>query len=88
MTETREPLLYDPVPDPTDDRTVHLDPAWTVNEVLLRFPPSTGVFNAFGVDACCGGANSLTNAAEQAGVAPAALLGTLEATIVRCGCDG
>ncbi|HEY0969405.1 MAG TPA: DUF542 domain-containing protein [Gemmatimonadales bacterium] len=45
------------------------DSTWTVNEVLRRYPDAVGVFNEMGVDACCGGASSLADAAGDAGVA-------------------
>ena len=62
-----------------DQTLTVLDPTLTVNEVLLRHPATTVVFNAFGVDACCGGAASLADAARDAGVPPATLLAALEA---------
>ena len=45
-----------------------IDATWTVNEVLVRFPETVVAFNAFGVDACCGGAASLAEAAREAEV--------------------
>ncbi len=51
----------------------------TVNDVLLRFPGCASVFNAFGVDSCCGGAASLAAAAADVGVEAEALLSALEA---------
>lgn len=38
-----------------------------VNEVLLRYPATVAVFNAFGIDACCGGAASIADAAQRDG---------------------
>jgi regulator of cell morphogenesis and NO signaling len=58
-----------------------VDPAWTVNEVLRRYPAAVAVFNAFGVDACCGGANGVPEAAREAGLDPADLLAALESAV-------
>lgn len=44
------------------------DATWTVNEVLQRFPEAGRALNAFGVDSCCGGADSLAAAALEAHV--------------------
>lgn len=44
------------------------DATWTVNDVLRHHPEAVAVFNAMGVDACCGGANTLDAAAADAGV--------------------
>lgn len=52
-------------------------PDSTVNDVLLRHPATVAVFNAFGVDACCGGAASLAEAARDAGISLDALLDAL-----------
>jgi iron-sulfur cluster repair protein YtfE (RIC family) len=34
----------------------------TVNEAIRRYPATVAVFNAFGIDACCGGAAPLAAA--------------------------
>jgi iron-sulfur cluster repair protein YtfE (RIC family) len=44
------------------------DGTWTVNEILLHYPDAVRALNAFGVDTCCGGANSLADAARESGV--------------------
>jgi len=36
-----------------------------VNDVIRRCPPSVSVFNYFGIDACCGGAGTIAEAAEN-----------------------
>jgi regulator of cell morphogenesis and NO signaling len=51
----------------------------TVNEAIRRFPATVAVFNAFGIDACCGGASTLTQAAVRDGADPAALLQAVRA---------
>ena len=61
-----------------------IDPAWTVNDVLLRHPHSVAVFARFGVDACCGGAHTLDDVARRHRLDAAALLAALrEAAEVR-----
>ena len=40
----------------------------TVNEAIRLHPGAVAVFNELGVDACCGGAATLSSAAEDAGV--------------------
>ena len=50
---------------------------WSVNDTILRVPDAVKVFNAFGVDACCGGAATLAQAAADANVPVAALLDAL-----------
>ena len=40
----------------------------SVNEVIRLYPETVEVFNTFGVDACCGGAQPVGEAAREAGV--------------------
>lgn len=54
-----------------------ISPEMTVNEVIRLYPTTVAVFNAFGVDACCGGAASLEEAAERDGVDVSELLAAL-----------
>jgi regulator of cell morphogenesis and NO signaling len=62
--------------------TPQLDPAAiTVNELLQLHPSSVAVFNDFGIDACCGGARTIREAASEDGVDAAALVAALEATL-------
>ena len=49
----------------------------TVNELLLAVPATVEVFNAFGIDACCGGAVPLDEAAARDGAPVEALLDAL-----------
>ena len=51
----------------------------TVNEAIRRYPGTVAVFNAFGIDACCGGAAPLGEAAVRDGADPRALLEALRA---------
>ena len=51
----------------------------TVNEAIGRYPATVAVFNAFGIDACCGGAAPLAEAAVRDGADPDALLQAVRA---------
>ncbi|HEX7117941.1 MAG TPA: DUF542 domain-containing protein [Longimicrobiales bacterium] len=55
----------------------------TVNEVIREFPDTVAVFNEFGIDACCGGAAPIVEAARRDGADPAALLSALRAVVER-----
>ncbi len=50
----------------------------TVNEVIRLWPATVGVFNDYGIDACCGGAVTVRVAALRDGADPA----TLEAALL------
>jgi iron-sulfur cluster repair protein YtfE (RIC family) len=63
--------------------TATLDPAISVNELLRRCPSVLPVLNAFGVDSCCGGAESLTLAARSAEVPLEGLMAELSAAVQR-----
>ena len=39
----------------------------TVNETIARWPRTVTVFNDFGIDACCGGAATIRDAAVRDG---------------------
>ncbi len=54
-----------------------INPAQTVNAVLAQHPSAGTVFNDFGIDMCCGGDLSLTDAARREGVELAVLLDAL-----------
>lgn len=60
-----------------DTQTIYGD--ITVNEAIRRFPATVAVFNAFGIDACCGGAAMLAEAAVRDGADPAELLKAVRA---------
>jgi regulator of cell morphogenesis and NO signaling len=49
----------------------------TVNDVIARFPATVAVFNAFGIDACCGGAVPVEEAARRDGADLTRLLDAL-----------
>lgn len=48
-----------------------------VNEVIRTHPATVEVFNRFGIDACCGGAAPVGEAAVRDGADPEALLTAL-----------
>jgi len=56
-----------------------IDASLTVNEAIRRYPATVGVFNDFGIDACCGGAAPLAEAAVRDGADPVALLDAVRA---------
>jgi regulator of cell morphogenesis and NO signaling len=58
-----------------------IDPSMTVNAVLRRHPSSAAVFNAHGIDACCGGARTIRDAALEDGADCGALVGALESAL-------
>jgi iron-sulfur cluster repair protein YtfE (RIC family) len=62
--------------------------ASVVNDVLMSHPATTKVFNEFGIDACCGGAVPVHDAALRDGADPAALLDALNAAIADGGRGG
>ena len=55
-----------------------IDPASTIDEIIAHHPSSIAVLNAFGIDTCCGGGDSLANAAAHARVDVASLLAALQ----------
>lgn len=57
----------------------HLDVTWSVNDTLGKYPSTVAVFNRFGIDACCGGAASIADAAIRDGADPRELLNALKA---------
>jgi regulator of cell morphogenesis and NO signaling len=52
-----------------------------VNEVIRRFPETVQVFNDFGIDACCGGAAPVDEAAVRDGADADALLAALNRAV-------
>ena len=52
-------------------------PVTTVNDLIALHPATVAVFNAFGIDACCGGAVPVHEAALRDGADPDALLAAL-----------
>ncbi len=50
------------------NQTLSVDQELSVNEVMKRYPATMGIFNRFGIDTCCGGNASVTEAARRDGV--------------------
>jgi regulator of cell morphogenesis and NO signaling len=50
------------------NQTLSVDQELSVNEVMKRYPTTMGIFNRFGIDTCCGGNASVTEAARRDGV--------------------
>lgn len=53
----------------------------TVNALVREHPRTVEVFNRFGIDACCGGAAPVREAALRDGADPEALVAALEEAI-------
>ena len=62
-----------------------IQPSWTINELLRREPRSAPVLNAFGIDTCCGGGDTITAAAASAGLDAAELIGALTDALAHRG---
>jgi regulator of cell morphogenesis and NO signaling len=58
-----------------------LDAERTVNETVLHFPATLGVFRGYGIDSCCGGGLPVGEAARRHGVDPEELLQALRAAV-------
>lgn len=54
-----------------------IDPNLTLNEVVRRYPAALGVFNARGLDTCCGGGLPVAEAARRHGLDLEELLAAL-----------
>lgn len=52
-----------------------------VNDVISLYPETISVFNDFGIDACCGGAVPLAEAARRDGVDLDELMAALAAVL-------
>lgn len=57
---------------------VHIDPSWTVRDVVARYPGAVAIFKAFRVEACCDAGRPLGEAAERAGITRDVLIAALE----------
>jgi regulator of cell morphogenesis and NO signaling len=61
----------------TTSETVLLPLQMTVNEAVRRYPRTVAVFHRHGIDACCGGALPIAEAAARHGIDVAQLLAQL-----------
>ena len=68
-------------------RTPSFDTADTVNRIIVEYPAAVSIFNAFGIDACCGGDASLEEAARRDGASLDALIEALNTTLINRGGD-
>jgi regulator of cell morphogenesis and NO signaling len=57
---------------------VPLDPTLTINDVMARWPQTVQLLNVLGVDTCCGGGETLRDAARHAGIPLTVLLAAVE----------
>lgn len=55
-----------------------IDPAATVHETVHSRPETAALLRSYGIDTCCGGTRTLTEAAKVAGLDAAALVRALE----------
>ena len=77
------PLNDAMVAQPIAVRTI--DPMWSVNELLRLYPAAGRVLNDYGIDTCCGGGDSLEDAARAANIDVTLLLGALSTAIPVAG---
>lgn len=54
-------------------------PEMALNEIVRRWPATVGVFHQYGMDACCGGALPLAEAARRHGLELSEVVAALEA---------
>lgn len=66
------------MPNSCDCSIPTTDPSLTVNDVLARWPATLPLLNSLGIDTCCGGTDSLRDAAQRAGVPLPVLLAAVE----------
>lgn len=66
---------------PPSPATLEIDPSWTVSQFVSRAPAALPILHQMGIDACCGGALSLAEAARRHGVAVGPLLEQLRAAL-------
>ena len=58
-----------------------IDARSTVNDIVARYPSTLPVFNAFGIDSCCGGGLAVSEAAARHGIPLNALRSALESAV-------
>lgn len=58
--------------------SVPIDPTLTINDVMACWPQTIQLLNVLGVDTCCGGGESLREAARHAGIPLTVLLAAVE----------
>jgi regulator of cell morphogenesis and NO signaling len=55
----------------------------SVNDAIRLYPETISVFNDFGIDTCCGGADPIAEAARRDGADLEALLAALAAVLEK-----
>lgn len=50
------------------------EPTWSLNDLLYRYPETAPILARYGIDMCCGGFDTLEEAARRAGAATADLM--------------
>ena len=61
------------------ETTLELDCAWRVEDVITRHPSTRMIFDHYGIDSCCGGTESVTEAATRSGMNAELLCASLRA---------
>src|SRR3954447_20668965 len=56
-----------------------IDPATPLGEIVRDQPPTAALFERLGIDYCCGGRRTLTDACVQCGLDPATVATLLDA---------
>ena len=63
----------------------YIDPAWTVRQVVQKYPASVAIFKAFRVEACCDAGRPLDEAAQRAGINLEILMDALQTGLPKEG---
>jgi regulator of cell morphogenesis and NO signaling len=61
--------------------TIHVDGTMTIRDVVGRCPQTRPVFEAHGIDYCCGGGRRLADAADEQGLELSTLVDALEQSL-------
>ncbi len=65
--------------------TIQLDCSRSVNDIIASHPETMSVFNAHGVDTCCGGGMSVREAADRGSIDHTALCDALTDAVEAAG---
>lgn len=61
--------------------SMKIDPTSVISDVIKKHPTTAGVFNYFGIDACCGGHSTVAAAADDEFVDSESLVLALRAAV-------
>ena len=64
---------------------IAIDPSWTINEVIAKYPETMSVFNSFGLDLCCGADETIAAAANESEIDSEALMSALAKAAIGSG---